>query len=128
VEIKGKCVVPGSIKGETLVSREPISFLGDVDPETGIIIAENHPLKNISIANKIFVFPYGKGSTVGSYIIYQLFKNGKAPAAIINQEAETIIAVGAIISGIPMVHKIDISKIPNGIKLELDAHNGTIRF
>jgi predicted aconitase with swiveling domain len=43
-----------------------------------------------------------------------LKKNGKAPAALVCKESEPIVAVGAIISDIPMVDKIDISKIKTG--------------
>jgi len=128
VEIKGKCVVPGKAIGESIVSLEPISFLGDIDPFTGEIVAKTNPLKGKSIAGKIFVFPSGKGSTVGSYIIYQLCKNGKAPIAIVNEEAEATVAVGAIISDIPMIHKIDIRKIPNGKKLKINASKGIIKY
>lgn len=128
MQIKGKCIVPGNVKGETLVSLEPISFLGDIDPKTGKIIAKRHSLNGSSIAKKIFVFPYGKGSTVGSYIIYQLYKNDVAPLAIINQNAETIIAVGAIISDIPMMDKIDIKKIPSGVQLEFDGEKEIIKL
>ena len=72
---------------------------------------------------KILVFPQGKGSTVGSYTLYRMKKNGTAPAGMINRECETIIAVGAIISEIPCVDKIDINKIKTGnkVKIENDA-------
>jgi predicted aconitase with swiveling domain len=49
-------------------------------------------------------------------------KNGVAPAGMINKECETVVAVGAIISEIPCVDKIDISKIKTGdlIRIEND--------
>ena len=125
-DLKGKCTVPGIVEGEVIISKEPISFLGDVDPQTGLIIAENHPLKGQSIKGKIFAFPCGKGSTVGSYIIFQMKKNGVAPRAIINQETEAIVATGAIISDIPMVTGIDISKLKSGINIKLDCEKAEI--
>ena len=75
-----------------------------------------------SVKGKILVFPNGKGSTVGSYTLYRLKKNGAAPAGIINKECETVVAVGAIISEIPCVDKIDIFKIKTGdlIRIEND--------
>ena len=83
-------------------------------------------IKGESIGGKILVFPRGKGSTVGSYVIYQLKKNGVAPAAIVVEEAETIVATGAIIAGIPMVDKVDIGKIKTGQFVEVDADKGEI--
>ncbi len=97
------------VTGEALVSKEPIGFYGGVDPKTGEVLEGD--IKGENVKDKILVFPTGKGSTVGSYIIYQLKKNNIAPKAIINNEAETITAVGAIISEIPMIDKIDISSI-----------------
>ena len=126
-ELKGKCTVPGLVEGEVIVSKEPISFLGDVDPRTGRIVAEGNGLKGQSVKDKVFAFPCGKGSTVGSYVIFQMKKNGTAPKAIINQEAEAIVAVGAIISDIPMVTGIDISKLKSGSRIKLDCEKGVVR-
>ena len=126
MEMKGRKISPGKGSGEAIVSDQGISFYGGVDPDTGVIVEKGHPLEGKSVAGKILVFPQGKGSTVGSYTMYRLAKNGKAPAAIINKECETIVAVGAIISGIPCVDKIDVSQIKEGMKVEVD--NGTVRL
>ena len=117
--LKGRVIKEGEVIGEALVSHEPIGFLGGVDPETGRIIEKNHPLKGESVKGKILVFPYGKGSTVGSYIIYRMKKKGTAPVAIINKECEPIIAVGAIIADIPCIDRIDISKIKTGDRIKI---------
>lgn len=107
IKLKGRTISRGRAEGEVLLSRDPISFLGSVDPKTGMIIEEKHALAGKSIKGKVLVFPHGKGSTVGSYVMYQLKKNGTAPAAIVNLETEPIVAVGAIISEIPLVDKLD---------------------
>jgi hypothetical protein len=99
--IKARIIAEGKGKGKVIISREPFGFYGNIDPKTGIIIEKGNPLEGVCIKNKIFVFPYGKGSTVGSYIIYALKKNNTAPAAIINIETEPIIAAGVILAGIP---------------------------
>ena len=81
-----------------------------------------------SVKDKILVFPFGKGSTVGSYVIYGIKKNGVAPAAIVNKETETIVATGVILAGIPCVDKIDIEKIKNGDNIFIDADNATVEI
>jgi predicted aconitase with swiveling domain len=120
--LTGRMVRAGKAEGEALVSPDPIGFLGGVDPETGVILDQNHPLRGQSIAGKILVFPHGKGSTVGSYTILRLARNGVAPRAMINATSEAITAVGAIIADIPMVDLIDISQIHTGdwVKVEDD--------
>jgi predicted aconitase with swiveling domain len=122
----GRKIFGGQVVGEALVTNEGISFFGGVDPDTGIVTDKGHPLEGQSISGKILVFPQGKGSTVGSYTMYRLMKNGKAPLAIINKECETIIAVGAIISEIPCVDKIDIDQINTGERLKVDADRATV--
>lgn len=119
-QLKGRIIYKGKAKGEALVTNQPISFYGGVEPTTGVVIEKGHELQGQNIKGKIFVFPTGKGSTVGSYTLYRMKKTGTAPAGIINKECETVIAVGAIISEIPCVDKIDISKIKTGDKIEID--------
>lgn len=131
MEIKARGISRGKASGEVLLSEEAIGFLGGVNPETGDIIEKGHPLEGKNIAGKVLVFPNGKGSTVGSYVMLQLGKNNKAPAAIINVSAEPIIAVGAIISGIPMVDQAEkdvYQLLKDGQKIEVDGEKGIIRL
>ena len=121
IRLKGRAIWRGWARGEALVSNQPISFYGGVDPETGKIIEKGHELEGRSIAGKILAFPYGKGSTVGSYIILRLKRRGIAPKAIVNIRCEPIIAVGAIIAEIPTIDKIDISMIRDGDLVEVDG-------
>ena len=125
-QLKGRIIYKGKAEGEALVTSQPISFYGGVDPNTGVVTEKGHELQGISVNGKILVFPQGKGSTVGSYILYRLKKNGVAPASMINKECETIIAVGAIISEIPTIDKIDIGKIKTGNKVCIE--NETVRL
>jgi len=121
IALKGRIIWSGWAKGEALVSNQPISFYGGIDPMTGEIVERGHELEGKSIAGKILVFPYGKGSTVGSYIILRLKKRGMAPKAMVNIRCEPIIAVGAIIAEIPTIDRIDISMIRNGDLVEVDG-------
>jgi predicted aconitase with swiveling domain len=124
--MKGRMISPGKARAEAIVSREPIGFYGGIDAKTGIVIDKGHPLEGQCVTGKVLVFPCGKGSTVGSYVIYGLAKNGVGPAAIINKETETIVATGVILAGIPCIDGIDIDQINTGDMLEVDADAGTV--
>jgi predicted aconitase with swiveling domain len=113
-KLRGRTIKAGCASGIALVSPAPVGFLGGVDPETGIVIEKGHPLEGHSVFGRVLVFPTGKGSTVGSYTIYRLAKNHVGPAAIVNAQSEAIVAVGAIISDIPMVDQIDVAQIETG--------------
>ncbi len=125
-QLNGRLISKGKAEGEALVTSQPISFYGGVDPNTGVVLEKGHELQGQKVKGKILVFPTGKGSTVGSYTLYRMKKNGTAPAGIINKECETVVAVGAIISEIPCVDKIDISKIKTGDTVNIDNNKISI--
>ena len=128
VTLKGRRIVEGTCTAEALVSSHPISFLGGVDPADGKIIEKNHDLCGSCIKHKILVFPHGHGSTVGSYVMYSLAKKSLAPAAIINQTADPVVVVGALIANIPMIDQIDIKRIKTGDTVKVDGYKGVARI
>lgn len=125
MKLQGRSIAKGRGTGPLLITDTPISFLGGVNPRTGIIIDNTHPLFGQSVTGKVLVFPHGKGSTVGSYVLYALMKNHVAPAAIINTECETIIAIGAIISEIPTVDRLN-GELPKDGIVTVDGTDGTV--
>ncbi len=124
--MQGRVIRAGRAEGRALVSPVPIGFLGGVDPDSGVVVEPNHPLNGQSVAGRVLVFPTGKGSTVGSYTILRLARNGAAPAAMINAESEAIVAVGAIIADIPMVDQVAIALIRDGDWVVVD--NDTVEI
>jgi predicted aconitase with swiveling domain len=128
MKLAGRTIYSGKAEGVALVTEMGISFFGGVDPDTGVILEKGHQLFGKSIAGKVLVFPSGKGSTVGSYTLYRLKKNGKAPVAIVNAECETITAVGCIIAEIPCIDLIPIEQIPSGARVLVDGEQGSIEL
>jgi len=131
MKLTGRKVMGGTAEGKALVSTDSVSFYGGVDPVTGIITDPGHSCHGENITGKIFVFPTGKGSTVGSYVIYRMAKLGTAPAAIINVETEAILATGCVISDIPLVDMLDknpIDVIKNGMRVRVNADEGTVEI
>ncbi len=127
--LKGKTVKKGKAEGEAIVSQLPFSYLGDLDVNTGKVVPEGHDLHGQSIAGKIFIFPTGKGSTVGPNIAYQAKQLGNVPAGMICVEVEPVMAMVAIMNDIPMVHKLDknpLEVIKTGDYIKMDATAGTI--
>ncbi len=129
--LKGRKVVGGTAEGEALVSKDPVSFYGGVDPDTGVITEPGHTCYGECISGKVFVFPTGKGSTVGSYVIYRMKKQGTAPAAIVNVETEAILATGCVISSIPLVDKLDadpLKALKTGMRLRVVGDEGLVEI
>ena len=123
-----KIIVKGKANSIVLVSKKPINFLGAVDKKTGKVRDENHDLFGKSLAEKILVFPFGVGSSVGAYTIYSLKSNKCAPQAMICLKADLTTASGCALANIPLVvaSKDEYDSIKDGTKILLDAENGKI--
>ena len=128
IVLNGRAIVEGRCRAEALVSVKPISFLGGVDPADGKIIEKKHDLCGLCIKDKVLCFPHGHGSTVGSYVLYSLAKKGLAPKAIINETADPVVVVGAIIANVPMIDLMDIRRIRTGDTVEVDACKGVAKI
>ena len=127
--IKGRGISKGVAEGEALVTKQPISFLGGIDPNTGIMVEKGHELEGQSVAGKVLIFPGGKGSTAGSFIIYAASRRGTAPVAMINLGAEPIIATGAVMSEIPLLDRLErnpIEVIKNKDRVRVDGEKGVV--
>ena len=122
-------IAEGIGEAEVIISKDEIMFYL-VRPEDGVVIEKAHDLEGKSVAKKVIVFPGGKGSSVvQSDGLYQLLMKENQPAAMIIQNAETVLAAGAIIMEIPLVDQVDpafYDTIKNGDRIRVDATNGTI--
>lgn len=123
-----KVIVRGKVNGTVLVSKNPINFLGGVDKKTGKMRDENHDLYGKSLGNKILVFPYGIGSSVGAYTIYSLKYNKCAPLAMVCLKADLTTASGCAISDIPLLvaGKKEYESLRDGQQVLVDAIEGKI--
>jgi predicted aconitase with swiveling domain len=117
--LHGRSIRDGEAEGEALCTKEPIGFFGMVDPKTGEVTDPGHELHGRSIAGKVLVFPGGKGSTVGSYVLHSLKWNAAAPLALVMEAAEPIVAAGAILAEIPAVDRVDIASIRTGDRVRV---------
>lgn len=102
-------LVAGAACGKVLASRQMLSFWGGVDPATGTVIDQRHSLRGRSLAGAVVVLPKGKGSSTGSYVLLDALVAGVAPAGILLNQIDEIIALGVVVHeeftghGIPVV-------------------------
>ena len=128
---RGRSIAQGMVEGEALVTHQPISFFGSVDPESGHVTEIGHELYGISVSGKILVMPLAKGSTASTWIIARLSENRVAPAAIIVSKADIILIAGVIIGQIPTVDDFDFDptvKFRTGQILRVDGESGTVEI
>lgn len=118
-----------SVRGEAFVTSAPITFLGYVNRETGVIEEPGNPADGQSMAGKIALFPRGTGSSVAPYVLLELFYRGKAPIAIINSEIDQQTAPACSLEGIPYAYDFDtdlFAAVQTGDLIELDRHGDRV--
>lgn len=129
--LHGRCIVPGVAEGEALVTSQTMGFNFGVDSERGCVIEHGHELEGQCLKDKVLIFPNGKGSTGGSFVIYSIVRAGNGPCAIINVESEAIIALGAIMAGIPMLDRLDrnpLTAVSSGDRVRVNSREGTLEI
>jgi predicted aconitase with swiveling domain len=94
---KGEAILERDAHGIAHAADIPLSFWGGLDPDTGAIIDQRHPLAGQNARGKILVIPAGRGSCSGSGVILEAIVNQTAPAAILISRVDPIIALGCIL-------------------------------
>jgi len=126
---QGRSISKGVAEEEALVTTQPLSFFGGVDPDSGLITERGHELFGVNVSGKVLVLPPLKGSTASTWIICRLSEKGGAPSAIIIKKADIILIAGAIIGKIPTVDNFDFDptiKFKTGEKLRVNGNKGTV--
>jgi len=128
--LKGRCISRGRAEGEAIATKDPILFNWGIDPQSGIVLEKGHELEGQSVKGKILVFPHGKGSTGGSWVIYQMGMLRTGPKGMLCVKSEIITTVGAILANIPLVDKCErnpLEIIETGDYVEVNANEGIVR-
>ncbi len=129
IVIRGRCVVPGMAEGEALVTTQPISGWGGVDPRNGTVIETRHELRGQSVAGKVLVFPGAKGSSGWSAQFHVARLMGTAPAAWLFNQMTTKVALGTVVSHAPAMTDFDrdpLTLMRTGDWVRVDADNGIV--
>lgn len=129
LEFSCHMISPGTAEGKALVSKDPILFY-HTDFTTGIFREPGHALEGKCIAQKILIFPGGKGSSVVQADgMYKLDQAKLAPAGLIVSCLDTVLVSSAIIMEVPMVDDVDpgfYEAVRPGDQIRLDATSGKI--
>ena len=123
--IQARGNVDGRARGPALISREAISFLGDVDIRSGTIVGDVPSVKGRALGGTVLVMPYTRGSAGAWRFIYQLFKHGTAPVAILTgTPPDPSVVQGAILAGIPIACDFDAARelgLRDGVMIEVSV-------
>ena len=128
---EGRSIFAGVAEGKALIAKQGISFLGGVDPDTGVVTEVGHELRGEKVTGRVLVFPSLKGSAGGLWIIIRMAFKKTGPKAIIVPKVDTIL-VGAVIMGeIPTIDSLSVdpfTTFKSGDLLRVDGTNGTVEL
>ncbi len=98
VTIRGRVLIPGDAAGTLLVSREPLSFWGGYDSDTGEVIDRRHPLSGETAAGRILAIPGTRGSSTTTAVLLEAVRRGTAPSAILTMGTDSFLVLSAVVA------------------------------
>jgi predicted aconitase with swiveling domain len=135
--LKGKGYTGGVVEAEAVVSEKPFGFWQGIDTDTGIIKDARHDKCGESIKGKVFIYPYGRGSTANSGVFIEAVRNKVAPVALVNIKTEPMNIVSAILAeeffGVktPVLDGLvpdPFQTVKNGDVVRVDGEKGTLEI
>jgi predicted aconitase with swiveling domain len=127
--IRGRVIIPGEARGVALVSREPLSFWGGYDWQTGEIIDRRHALSGAIARGRILAVPFTRGSSTTTAVLLEAIRAGTAPAAILTTDADFFFALASVVadelyaSPLPLcaLDETDFDRLKSGDEIRLSA-------
>jgi len=133
--VNGRVLVDGAAAGPLVRLGAPISFWGGVNPVTGKVSDPRHPDVGRSVAGTVLAIPGAVGSSSSSAVMLELIRNGVAPAAVLLDRSDAILALGVVVArelGRPTLPVVEVALeclegVPEGSWLEV-ASGGRISW
>jgi uncharacterized protein len=90
------------VEGTALVSGDNFSARYDLDRIKGVFSRPDHALAGESYVGRILVMNTAKGGVASAWMLHEMTARGMAPAAILFNRANTILAQGAALASLTM--------------------------
>ena len=119
-----------SMTGKALVTDVPITYLGYVNRDSGVIEEPGHPLDGVAIEDTILIYPKGSGSTVAPFVLMGLIYTGKGPMGIINRDVCPLTLPAASLLNVPYAYGFDSDPclaINNGDEILMTLSEGIVK-
>ena len=119
-----------SVRGKALVANDNFSARYDLDRLQGTFSRPEHALVGQSYVGKIVVLNTAKGGVATAWMLYEMVSRGMAPAALLLNTANTILAQGAALADLPLCDRFETGDITalihTGDTLQVDPQQGMV--
>ena len=120
---------PGAkVVGPALVAADNFSARYDLDLVKGVFSRPTHKLLGESYVGKVLVLNIAKGGVATAWMLREMVMSGKAPAALLLNSANPIMAQGAAFADLPLIDRftVDVTgAFKTGDMIEVDPAAGT---
>ena len=127
--IQGHAGIGPAVSGEALVAFDNFSARYDLDRVKGVFSRPAHKLYGESYLDKVLVLNIAKGGVATAWMLHTMKARGMAPAALLLNWANPIIAQGAAFANFPLIDRFegDITQlIRSGDRVRVDPRAGTV--
>ena len=111
------------VRAAALVAKDGFSARYDLDRQKGVFSRPQHKLAGESYVGRVLVLDAAKGGVATAWMLYEMKSRGIAPAALVLNAVNPIMAQGAALADFTMISGFaeDITAaIPNGVLVEVD--------
>jgi predicted aconitase with swiveling domain len=129
IVLRGPAGIGPTVEGEALVSRHGFSARYDLNRLTGTFSRESHDLYGQSVVGRILVHTTAKGGVATAWALLDMKERGVAPLGLIFQTSNPIMAQGAALAGVAIMHRLQPDPhevIETGDYLRMDPAHGTV--
>lgn len=122
--------IGSTIEGLALVSADNFSARYDLDRLQGVFSRPQHALFGQSYVGRILVCHTAKGGVATAWMLHEMASRGMAPAAILFNQANTILAQGAALADIALCDRFadgDVTAlIRTGDRVRVEPERGRV--
>ncbi len=118
------------VTAEALVAADDFSARYDLDRINGVFSRPAHKLFGESYVGRILVLNTAKGGVATAWMLYEMKSRGMAPAALLLNTANPIMAQGAALADLPLMDRFEediTAAIRTGDTVAVDPARGLVR-
>jgi predicted aconitase with swiveling domain len=127
--IRGHPGIGPEAAGTALVARDNFSARYDLDRIKGVFSRPSHALFGESYVGRVLVLNIAKGGVATAWMLHEMMSRDMAPAALLLNSANPIIAQGAAFAGLALIDRfeVDITQaIKTGEMVRVEPASGTV--
>ena len=128
--ITGHIGIGPAVSGVALVAADNFSARYDLDRIKGVFSRPAHKLCGESYVGKVLVLNAAKGGVATAWMLSEMVSRMMAPAALLLNYANPIIAQGAAFAEFPLVDRFEMditAAVETGDVVHVDPATGTVR-